>query len=204
MALGFLNKRTTQSQPELFDYNHFSTALKVVRKSSYAEQVEEALAKFANRVNSFRNLSLDTRSRIMLLVNAIASGELKPIEALVKSYERQPELLAEDMPILAYVFEQQNVMFLETTVYRYEGRNQKVPTAANLMIEVRSIKRAICISTHPNIESTVHQAFRRENGRISLLPADGEDPTFVMKRVGVAACSQKDVPTLPPMFAAAN
>lgn len=198
MTLGFLAKLTKQTQEELFDYNRCASANKIVRKSSYDLQQEQAIAKFSARVNSFCNTSIETRSRIMLLVNAIACGDLKRLESLVKGYACQPELLSEDMPILAYVFEQQEIMFLETTVHRYEGRNNRIPTAANLLIEVRQIKRAVCISTHPDLPSAVYQAFRRDTGRISLLPANGEDPNFVMKRAGVAACSLREVPTLPP------
>lgn len=199
MGLGFLEKIGMQKQEDLFDYSRSSTAVKPFRKTSYEEQVEQALAKFTARLNAFRDLSIDTRSRLMLLVSAIACGDLKCLESLIKGYAGQPQLLAQDMPILAYVFEQQEVRFLETTVYRYEGRNQKFPAAANLLIEVRQIKRAVCISTHPEIGTTVHQAFRRDSGRISLLPAEGEDPSFVMKRVGVSACSLKEVNSLPPM-----
>lgn len=198
MTFGFLAKLAKQTKEEMFDDNRCVIAQTNVSKGSYEQQQKQALGKFARRVNSFRNTSIETRSRIMLLVNAIACGDLKRLESLIKGYACQPELLSEDLPILAYVFEQQEIMFLETTVHRYEGRNQRIPTAGNLLIEVRQIKRAVCISTHPDLPSTVYQAFRRDTGRISLLPADGEDPNFVMKRAGVAACSLREVPTPPP------
>lgn len=167
------------------------------------DERESVLLRLSARVNSFHNVSAETRSRIMLLVRAVLSGKLKHLESIVKSYAAQASQLGEDMPILAYVFEQQEIVFLETTVYKFDGENKNLPLAANLCIEHRRAKRVLCISTHPEIETVAFQAFRRETGRISLIPAESDEASSLHANIAAAAIKTKEARVSPWRIAAA-
>ena len=161
--------------------------------------LEHALSALVGRVHVFKKIGHESRSRVLLLTTAIVTGNLKQLESMIKSYAAKPELLSIDLPVLAYVFKPCDLVFLETQVYSCEIENKlgkHYNSAANLLIELPSSQKVLCLSTHPGVKSVVFDTLKI-SGRSVLSPNSNCDAAELLEDIAATACINHEQAVVP-------
>lgn len=159
-------------------------------------RAEQKIQELKNRVAMIPHLQAEQK-RIYRIIEAIVHGDYYKLISALRQYSQDPDALINDRRALMFVFQETEIGFLNSMVFRVQKNEAKFPLAVNLLIQLKGTPFVLSISTSPELESTALKSVKGKSGHIYLEPIK-EDPIILCKRL--SACSMQSGFCPPPSY----